>query len=257
MEPRVDTSKVSLKQIDKMVAKDFVVKHHYSHKFTSCRYALGIYYEKDEHFFFDGKYDKLIGVMIYGHPVGASAVNSVTVDDSVKDGNILELTRLVIFDGFGSNIESYVIGQSFKWLKKNAPDIKVLLSYADPEASHAGIIYQATNWLYQGRGQAALAPSYSIKETPNGPWIHSRSAGARWTSRRIKTLAHKIGHVFWKKEESFKHRYIYFLCNKKDRKHILKNLKLDILPYPEPNQEFNPPIQEIQVIDGKIHTKWL
>jgi len=257
MEDRVDTSKVTICPIPKSVAKTMVIRYHYSHRFTSCRYALGVFYKKDNHKFFDGEYEDLIGVIVYGHPVGESAVKSIVTDDSIGLDNVLELTRLFIYDGTGSNIESYVIGQSFKWLKKNAPNVKVLLSYADPEVNHAGIIYRATNWLYQGRGASAIAPSYSIKETPDGPWIHSRSAGARWKSRRTKSLANKIGHVFWKKQEAFKHRYIYFLCDKKEKKRILSKLKIPILPYPDSSEQFKPPIQEIQIIDGKIHTKWL
>ena len=36
-----------------------------------------------------------------------------------------------------------------------------------------------------------------------------------------------------KKEVKGKHRYVYFSCNKKDKKMFLKNFKLDKLPYPK------------------------
>lgn len=32
-----------------------------------------------------------------------------------------------------------------------------------------------------------------------------------------------------------KHRYVYFNCNKKRKKELLKKLKYPILPYPKPN----------------------
>ena len=249
----VDINKVSLRQITKTVAKDFVVKHHYSHRFSSCRYALGVYYEEVEpHPFFDGKNEKLIGAMVYGHPVCNMAVNSITSDSSLRLNSVLELTRLVILDGYGSNIESYVIGQSFRWLKQNAPLVKVLISYADPEENHAGTIYQATNFLYQGIGASKLMCDYSVKETPDGPWIHSRSVSAKWGSKNLQKLAEKIGHVFWRKEESSKHRYIYFLCNKREKRELLKKIKLPIIPYPDSTKKWEPPIQEIELVGGKV-----
>ena len=44
-----------------------------------------------------------------------------SIDDKMlKTNNILELTRLFIHDGYGKNIESFSISQSFKWLKNNS-----------------------------------------------------------------------------------------------------------------------------------------
>ena len=62
--------------------------------------------------------------MSYGYPVGRSVVGSIFKDESILDtDNILELTRLFIHDGYGKNIESYSISQSFKWLKKKMQKI--------------------------------------------------------------------------------------------------------------------------------------
>ena len=67
--------------------------------------------------------------MSYGYPVGRSVVGSIFTDDKMLGtDNILELTRLFIYDGYGKNIESFSISQSFKWLKQNAKNIKVLIS---------------------------------------------------------------------------------------------------------------------------------
>ena len=128
-----------------------------------CRYALGIYYVgEQDHKFYDGKETKLIGCMTYGYPVGRSAVQSII--PTLEKEEVLELTRLYIDDGYGKNIESLSMGKSFKWLKQNT-DIKALISYADPKEGHAGTIYQATNWLYQGN---SIRPNdtYSFKLKP-------------------------------------------------------------------------------------------
>ena len=62
---------------------------------------------------------------------------------------LFELKRLWISDGFGTNIESYSIGQTFKILRNYGIDI--LISYSDPNQKHLGKVYQATNWYYQGQ----------------------------------------------------------------------------------------------------------
>ena len=50
----INPNKITIREISKKIAKDMIVKHHYSHSWTMCRYALGIFYETDnEHTFFD------------------------------------------------------------------------------------------------------------------------------------------------------------------------------------------------------------
>jgi hypothetical protein len=253
----VDTSNVIVRQITKAVARDFIIQHHYSHRFSSCRYALGIYYEeKEEHPFFSGTNEKLIGALIFGHPVCNKTVDSITADASLHLDDVLELTRLVILDGYGSNIESFCLGQSFRWLKKHAPNIKVLVAYADPEYGHDGTIYKASNWIYQGIGASKLMPDYQVRLFPDSKWIHSRTVGAKFGPKNLRKLAEKIGHKFWRKEETSKHRYIYFLCNKKEKKEIMKKLKLPIVPYPKWTS-MKPLIQEIEIINNDLVVRYI
>ena len=209
-----------------------IVKHHYSHAWSSCRYALGIFYEMDnEHTFFDEKDEKLAGVAIYGYPVGARAAASISPELQPKQA--LELTRLFIHEEYGKNMESISISKTFKWLKINADDIKVLISYADPEQKHNGGIYQATNWLYQGCGEIQMAPTFSLKLEENGDWIHSRTVYSMYGSSNPKHLENQIGKTFWLKREAEKHRYLYFLGNKKEMKLFMSVLKHPLLPYPK------------------------
>ena len=53
-----------------------------------------------------------------------------SVCEGLTKDNILELTRLYVDDGYGSNIESNALSKTFKWIKENDKNIKVLLSYA-------------------------------------------------------------------------------------------------------------------------------
>jgi hypothetical protein len=244
----VDTSRLSVREINKNLAKKMIITHHYSHKWSSCRYALGLFYDTgNEHSFFDETEEKLIGVAIYGYPVGRLAAGSIS--DYLKPDEVLELTRLFIFDDYGSNIESYFLSKTFKWLKQNDKTIKGLVSYSDPEQNHQGTIYQATNWIYQGNS-IRLMKNYGIKLSKDGDWMHSRTVSATYGSHNVEHLKKKIGHTFWRKEEPEKHRYVYLLCNKKDKKKIMDTIKHPPLPYPK-DTEYKENIEEI-IVDERL-----
>ena len=219
----------------------------------STAVALGIFYQKDsQHKFFDDVDEELIGCMSYGYPVGRSVVGSIFTDDKMlTTKNILELTRLFIHDGYGKNIESHVISATFKWMKENAPNIKVLISYADPEQSHDGAIYQATNWIYQGCGDFQLAPTYSLRVNEDDDWMHSRSVYSKYGSAAPKNLMKAIGQDFWLKKEATKHRYIYFLGSKAENRKFRKVMKHPEMKYPKNY------VQEVEITKIKVeNNKW-
>lgn len=248
-----DTSRVSVRDISTSIAKEIIVKKHYTHAWTACRYSLGIFYKTDTENAL-GDTEKLIGCLIYGFPVGAKAPTSVC--EGLTKDNILELTRLYCDDGYGSNIESFALGQSFKWLKENDKAIKVLLSYADNGQEHLGGIYQATNWIYQGLStDIALMPNYGISLS-NEPfkWIHSRSVFTRWGSNNLEHLRREIGKdgytEFWRREEPPKHRYIQLIPqDKREKKDLMKRLKHPIKEYPKNAREYNKGIEHHTTIE--------
>ena len=230
-----EPSRISLREVSKSTAKDMIVKYHYSHKWTLCRIAYGIYYRTDvKADFFDANDEKLIGVVVYGQPVGRSAAASISSIVSIYD--VFELTRLFIHDYYGKNIESYCIAQTLKMVKRDFPQLQAIISYADNEAGHRGGIYQATNFLYQGNSALALMANYSVSLLPPPyHWIHSRTISSTYGSHNVEHLKKKIGKTFWRKKESSKHRYFCLVGDKLEKKKILKNLKHPILPYPTEN----------------------
>lgn len=245
----VDTSKIYLREISHVVAKEMIVKNHYSHAWSMCSVALGVFYKGslgDESFFDDVK-ETLIGCIVYGTPVGRCAAGSIS--DQIRPNEVYELTRLWIADIPGcKNIESYCIGQSFEWLRQNRPQIKALISYADNEAGHVGTIYQSTNWIYQGNS-LSIMPNYSISTT--GPdegfnWVNSRTVTERFGSHNVESLKKVIGKTFWRKRESIKHRYIYVLLKGKERKRLIKSFKHPSFPYPK-EDKYTEQIEEVYV----------
>lgn len=246
----VDTSKVFIREINSSLAKDLIVKNHYSHAWTTCSVALGVFIKHEPKLdsFFDNDDETLVGCIVFGTPVGRCAAQSIS--QLIRPDEVYELTRLWIADVPDcKNIESYSLGQSFTWLRANRPKIKALLSYSDNEMGHRGIIYQSTNWLYQGNSQLGIMPNFSISLT--GPdegydWIHSRTVMSRWGSHNIPLLKKAIGHTFWRRKEASKHRYIYILAKGPERKKIIKNLKHKTYPYPK-STKFEEVIEECSV----------
>ena len=209
----VNLSKISLYPITSGQAKSIIIKNHYLHTAGACKYAYGIYFDSF-----------LIGCLTYGYPVGRQVLTSIFTNITLEHDKVLELTRLWIADGYGTNIESWAIGQSFKWLRKNYIDI--LISYADPLAGHVGSIYQATNWIYQGNNTMLIKGYWFYI---NGQKMHPRSVVAKYGSIKDNILI-KIDDKYKRVPMEKKHRYIYIL-NKKMRK--TGKLKHNVKDYPK------------------------
>ena len=177
--------------------------------------------------------ENLVGVVVYGQCAGRSAARSIC--NQIKLTEVLELTRLWIEDlPQCKNIESYCISQSIKLIKRDFPQIKCILSYADASAGHLGGIYKACNFIFQGCGEIALMSNYSI--SLSGPpneykWEHSRTVSSRYGSHNVEHLKKSIRRTFYRKKESNKYRYVLFISNKSENKKFIKNLKHPSLPY--------------------------
>jgi len=136
----------------KQEAEPFVMKH-YLEKFpTGIKRIYGVYRKSNA-----GR--QMVGVIIYGVPFMTAAK---FLEPEVTLRETLELKRLFIDDLGIKNLESFVIGQSLKMLKKDEPSIKVVITFADDTQGHKGIIYQATNAIYLGSGNGKHKYIYII-----------------------------------------------------------------------------------------------
>jgi hypothetical protein len=241
-----DISKLSVRLISKDIAKDIIVNNHYSGIWTKVSYAIGLFHiSNDEHKFFGGVNEKLIGVACYGDPVGRHS--GASISETLDRTEVLELTRLFVFDGYGSNIESWFVGQTFNWLRENAPHIKALVSYSDPKVGHLGTVYQATNWIYQGN-KIRPNDSWSFKWSEIDEWHHSRTSYVKYGTNDPKIIQTMVTSPFWIKKEPRKHRYVYILLSGKEKKKLFKSLKYPSLPYPKHNAEFVEEIYKLEPI---------
>jgi hypothetical protein len=89
---------------------------------------------------------EMVGVCIYTRPAGPTAGQSYYPEAPDK---VLELRRLCLIDATPKNAESFFVSRTIKWLKGNS-DWEFILSYADMEQGHTGVIYRASNFEYLG-----------------------------------------------------------------------------------------------------------
>ena len=131
---------IIVKVINSKVANAFVKKHHYSGKVVNM---------SSLHFgcFLD---NQLHGVMSYGSPMDKRNVLPL-VDSGESDINkrwneMLELNRMAFDDYLPKYSESRCIAISIRMIKKNAPQIKWILSYSDATQCGDGTIYRASGF---------------------------------------------------------------------------------------------------------------
>lgn len=178
---------------ERVEIKDFVEKWHYS---KSINGVLSDYCFKLE----DSK-GNLIGAAIFGKPAMANQFKGF--------GNkTLELRRLVCVDETKRNVESYFIGRMLRWLKQNT-DLENIVSYADPEYGHQGIIYKASNFILKGKTASGRVILYEGKK------YHDKTIRTKYKGR-LKPFAEKIKIALEKGEATYKDTvgkniYVYFL----------------------------------------------
>jgi len=131
---------IVVKVINSKVANAFVKKHHYSGKVVNM---------SSLHFgcFLD---NQLHGVMSYGSPMDKRnvlpLVDSGETDINKRWNEMLELNRMAFDDYLPKYSESRCIAISIRMIKKNAPQIKWILSYSDATQCGDGTIYRASGF---------------------------------------------------------------------------------------------------------------
>ncbi len=194
---RLYTSKkyVIVDKVPNEIAKDYIKQNHYLKDINAAEITYGLYVFKRPEYkeMFQGgkpypaKYNKfnvfprLIGVAIYGNPVGAAAWSSIS-SVITNSRQVKELKRLFIADHVlhaMRNGESKLISDSIACIKNDFPDVKAIVTYAAPDQLHKGTIYQAANFKFQPTTPPShtqfQAYSNITKERYAGGWTQAKS----------------------------------------------------------------------------------
>ena len=145
---------------------------------------------------------EIIGAMMYGK----IAMANVWKKYAKKEIDLIELRRLCCIDNTPKNTESYFIGFTLRWLKKNTK-IKKVISYADETYNHKGIIYRASNFKHAGMTAKGKVIIFNNKQ------YHDKTIRTKYKGK-IKPYAQKISNALNKgsafyKDTLGKHIFIY------------------------------------------------
>lgn len=91
-------------------------------------------------------------------------------------GETWELARLYVSDEVPQNAETWLIGQSVKYIRQHFPSVRFLVSYADPSAGHSGTIYRAAGWRQDGKtDEGRRTPRFDYRDESTGK-VYSRKS---------------------------------------------------------------------------------
>ena len=141
----------------------------------------------------DGQF---IGAVIYGRGASPPLYKSM----NLKQTELCELVRVALKSHLTP--VSRIVAITIRLLRKQSPGLKAIISFADSEQDHLGIIYQAGNRTYLGESVS------DVRYKRNGQLYHPRSLGAKYGRRDNKFLIDKGYQVV---EVGCKYRYVYFL----------------------------------------------
>jgi len=175
--------------------RDFIEANHYSHNVNGVKISQCFRVD------FAGL---LCGAVLFG-AMSTTAWKKFGSDEK----EVLELRRLVLVDKAGKNSESRVIGSCLRWIKKNMRHVKIIVSYADPNHGHTGIIYRASNFKYLG----VSASDVGYEDTETGKKYHSRALRTKYKGDYkpfVKVLRHKLKEGLLKPVKLMgKHTFIF------------------------------------------------
>ena len=133
--------------------------------------------------------NKWCGVILYG----SGANNNLANEFNLKQGEVIELVRMALNGKHSSTSKALSI--SLKLINKSVPLCKLIVSYADIDQNHLGIIYQATNFYYVGT---------SMENSTDSSWIIK---GKRFHGRVISDLVKNKGGLNGLTRKEFLKKY--------------------------------------------------
>ena len=192
---------IIIKVLPSNKGNEFVKKNHYSGKVVP---------NSSLHFgcFLDGN---LHGVMSFGPSLNKKG--TINLVEGTGWNEFIELNRMAFDDYLPKYSESRCISIAMKLIKKNAPHIKWVISFADGTQCGDGTIYRASGFKLVG-----IKKNVSL-----------------WEKNGIKMQDMQLYHKMinprkegWKQLKGFQLRYIYFIDKKMESK-----LTKPILPFSE------------------------
>ena len=193
--------------------KPLLLGVHYARRMPSVSFAFGL---------FDGS--ELEGVVTYGTPPSAPLRAGICGAEFAS--YVLELNRLCLRHNRKGDA-SMLVGRSLRMLRRDA----IVVSFADTQQGHVGIVYQATNFLYCGLSAKRTDWKIKGKEHLHGQTVADEFRG---TKNRAEAMRAKYGDDFYLAPRPRKHRYVFFVGSKPFKARARSCLNYPVCKYPKP-----------------------
>ena len=182
--------------------RDFIEVNHYSKSINGCiaDYCYSLHKPCGE----------MVGAMFFGR----MAMRNQWKRFSECEESVIELRRLCCINDTPKNAESFFIGKALRLLNAEWGN-GIVVSYADKEYGHNGVIYKASNFKMIGEVKGARVINF------NGKLYHDKTIRTKYKgvlkpfAKRIKD-ALESGEAFYKNTAG-KYTYTYHLNKNKVR----------------------------------------
>lgn len=203
-----------VKPITRKQAKDYCSKHpHASSLPNSSKYYMAAY-EKGE----------FLGLAVWGWGVLPQATPKKLFGEGTAK-EYLELNRFFVTDKAPKNSPSQFLNICAKIIKKYAPHVKWLYTYAAGFQGLVGTIYKAAGYEYIG---TQVCTVYYLPT--QGKMIHPMAVYHRYKKARLADLKDIFGDcIEW---SGYNFCYIKFICTAQERAEYIKKAKFQLEPYP-------------------------
>lgn len=192
-----------IKVIPSKVANDFVRKNHYSGKVVpNSTLHFGVFLD-----------DSLHGVMSFGPSINKKGTVNLVAGTGWNE--FIELNRMAFDSYLPKNSESRAISIAIRLIKKNAPHIKWIISFADGTQCGDGAIYRASGFKLVG-----IAKNTALRINPDtGEAMHVIQAHHLKISSQFRK---------WQPYKGYQLKYLYLIDkNSKINAPVLPFSKID------------------------------
>ena len=197
-----------LTKANKEAVKYACLKFHYAKSIPVNTHWYNVYYN-----------DERCGVILYW----TWANNNIAKWFWLSQWEVIELVRVAL--NWKQKEVSKPLAISLKLIKKDCPNVKVIVSYADIDQWHEWIIYKATNRLYVWTTYINKFSAFII----NWKKTHPKSVHWKGIKQNIESVRKYLDPNAEKYYCKWKHKYIYIY----DKIIKIKNYK-----YPENESDY-------------------
>lgn len=190
-----DAKRIVVQPIDRKSADECVKRWHYSGKtVNNSQLHLGA--------FLDGK---LLGAMQFGPSLDKRKIQGLV--EGTGWNEFIELNRMAFSDALPRNSESRCLAVAMRLMRKHAPHIKWVVSFADGAQCGDGTIYRASGFVLTGarRNTSCWGDGVTVVSRTSmtkGPAIAATNGAASTAAMRA---------AGFKPIEGFQLRYLYFV----------------------------------------------